>query len=495
MFTYFISLAILLSSLTACNDKPGVGPETPEKPDTSDPELTLSLEGNRSKSGWEAGDKVVLHDSKSSIVVVLSAADISSDGVTAKVKAVGLDKANAMDGCIHAAYPAENWGEVTHSLMYYLYFKDADGSQPMSVAYSEDNMMAFRSICGTLAFESDGSCDSYSLKGNKGEVLGYGSFYVKDDSDDEGAFSIKDAASPVKEVSGSLKAGRNLIHFPGGVEFKDGFVVEFLKDGAVAQRHEMSGAIKIAAGKLLDVKDFQGDIPEDVYHPIMGTNTAYDVEVPEISGICFTKDKSALWAVGDEGYLYKVSFSGSCEKVWEYGADMEGVTIDPATGDLYLAIEGEQVVSRIAAPGYNSYEELFPIQEAIDDDYGNSGLEGISWYKDNTLFVGSQENANLWTCTTAGKILSKVSLKDVTKDIKEVAGICYDPATDYLWISDSKAKKIFIFTPDGKELIASYNVSFIDNAESLCVDHVHSCVWVGSDEKSPKLYKINFSEL
>ena len=495
MFTYLISLAILLSSFSACNDKPGTGPEKPDKPDTSDPELTLSLEGNQSKSVWEAGDRIVLHDSKSSIVVELGAGDISSDGITAKVKAVGLDKANALDGCIHAAYPAENWGEVTHSLMYYLYFAGADGSQPMSVAYSEDGLMVFRSICGTLAFDSDGSCDSFRIKGSKSETLSYGSFYVKDDSDDEGAFSIKEAASPARELAGPLKAGCNLVHFPGGVEFKDGFVVEFLKDGAVAQRHEMSGAVKIAAGRMLDVKDFQGGIPEDRYSPRMGTNTVFDVEVPEISGICFNKDKSALWAVGDEGYLYKVSFSGSCEKVLEYSADMEGVTIDPATGDLYLAIEGEQVVSRIAAPGYDSYEVLFPIQEAIDDDYGNNGLEGISWYKDNTLFVGSQENANLWTCTTAGKILSKVSLKDVTKDIKEVAGICYDPDTDYLWISDSKAKKIFIFTPDGKELIASYNVSFIDNAESLCVDHVHGCVWVGSDEKSPKLYKINFSEL
>ena len=43
------------------------------------------------------------------------------------------------------------------------------------------------------------------------------------------------------------------------------------------------------------------------------------------------------------------------------------------------------------------------------------------------------------------------------------------------------------------ELLASYAVPMIENAESICVDRARGCVWVGSDEDSPKLYRFEFS--
>jgi hypothetical protein len=57
---------------------------------------------------------------------------------------------------------------------------------------------------------------------------------------------------------------------------------------------------------------------------------------------------------------------------------------------------------------------------------------------------------------------------------------------------DSNMRKIFLCTPDG-ELLASYAVPMIENAESICVDRARGCVWVGSDEDSPKLYCFEFS--
>ena len=53
-----------------------------------------------------------------------------------------------------------------------------------------------------------------------------------------------------------------------------------------------------------------------------------------------------------------------------------------------------------------------------------------------------------------------------------------------------RALKRLRCTVDG-ELISTYDLSFVDNAESICVDRANECVWVGSDEDNTKLYKID----
>ena len=136
----------------------------------------------------------------------------------------------------------------------------------------------------------------------------------------------------------------------------------------------------------------------------------------------------------------------------------------------------------------DTLERMFPVQEAIDSNYRNGGLEAVEYYKDDILFVGSQENAYLWQYRFDGTMISKISLQDFTT---EVAGLHYDAEADWLWVVDSNQQKIFICQVDGT-LVTSYDVPFIENAESICVDRSRSCVWVGSDEDSPKLYRFEF---
>lgn len=122
--------------------------------------------------------------------------------------------------------------------------------------------------------------------------------------------------------------------------------------------------------------------------PVMGESVIYDVDVVELSGLCLSADKSYLIACGDKGDVKTISFSGEVSDIWSQSADTEGVTVDPSTGDIYIAVERSQTV------------------------------EG--------------------------------------------------------------------------ELLATYDVSEIENAESICVDRDRNCVWVGSDEDSPKLYRYSF---
>jgi len=64
-----------------------------------------------------------------------------------------------------------------------------------------------------------------------------------------------------------------------------------------------------------------------------------------------------------------------------------------------------------------------------------------------------------------------------------------------LWVADSEAFKLFVFDGDLTKELAEYDISFIGNPESVCVDHERSCVWVGDDGSTSKLYKISFTNL
>lgn len=222
--------------------------------------------------------------------------------------------------------------------------------------------------------------------------------------------------------------------------------------------------------------------------PVMGASEVYEVDVEEISGLCLDADKSALISCGDQGLVKRISFEGETSEIFVYPADMEGLTLHPTTGDLYLAIEGRQEVARLAAPAYDTYETVFKVQEAIDGNYRNGGLEAVEYFKEDMLFVGSQTEANLWQYKVDGTLVSKISLSDFAT---EIAGLCYEPEADLLWVTDSNQAKIFLCTTEGV-LLETYDVPFIENLESICVDRERGCVWVASDEDSPKLYKLTF---
>lgn len=221
--------------------------------------------------------------------------------------------------------------------------------------------------------------------------------------------------------------------------------------------------------------------------PVMGNHTVYEVNMEELSGLSFNQDRTALLACGDKGTVKEVSFEGEIIKnIWTKRSDVEGVTVDPSTGEIYIAVERVQEIHRLS--GEADSEPVIVVQEAAEGRFGNDGLEAVEFYKDDTVFIGSQRGSNLWTYNLNGEMISKISLSSFAS---EIAGLCYDPEADLLWVTDSEMFKIFLCTTEG-ELLATYDVPFIENAESICVDRARGCVWVGSDEDSSKIYKIDF---
>lgn len=233
--------------------------------------------------------------------------------------------------------------------------------------------------------------------------------------------------------------------------------------------------------------------------PVAGDYTRYKVDMQELSGVRLHTDGSFLWGVGDQGLLAKISFDGKLEKVLSRALDMEAITLNPATGDIYIGCEPD-VVFKISAPDYNKPVEAFKIPEA--KGYGNSGVEGISWYKEDMLLVGTQTGAYLWAYKYEGldengkeiwNPVWKKSMRTVAIGQLEIADIHYDPVKDQIWIIDSETQCVYLFNGDATEHLATYKVNFGGNCESVCLDYGNSCVWIADDTDPSRLFKINLT--
>ena len=224
--------------------------------------------------------------------------------------------------------------------------------------------------------------------------------------------------------------------------------------------------------------------------PIQGDYIRYAAQIQELSGLCLHTDGSFLWGVGDQGTLAKIGFDGKVRNVLTRSFDMEGITINPETGDLYIGCE-PGVVYKVVAPDYKITTSALHIEGA--KDYGNSGVEGISWYKDGMLLVGAQTGANMWAYRLDGTMVWRKSLRSVASGISEIADICYDPVKDQIWVIDSDTQTIYLFDGEANTLLATYKVPYGGNCESVCLDYNNSCVWVADDDDNSKLYKINFT--
>ena len=224
--------------------------------------------------------------------------------------------------------------------------------------------------------------------------------------------------------------------------------------------------------------------------PVQGDYKKYTVQIEELSGLHLDPSGEFLWGVGDKGVVAKIGFEGSVEEVLKRSYDMEAITMDPATGDLYLGLEPDYVY-KIAAPDYKTSQSLFRVEDA--KDYSNSGVEGIAWYKDGLILVGAQTGANMWAYNLDGTVAWKKSMRTVAIGMQEIADICYDPVKDQIWIIDSVTQCIYLFNGDATEHLATYKVPYGGNCESLTIDEKNGCVWIAADDNPSYLFKINFT--
>ena len=214
-------------------------------------------------------------------------------------------------------------------------------------------------------------------------------------------------------------------------------------------------------------------------------------EFNEPSGLVFHPGRGTLFAVGDNGDLGEFELDGKVVKTQHLrDADLEGITCDPATGMLYLIVEGEEKVLEVEPESFAVKRE-FVLERAFEGKEimkeGGQGIEGITFVPDarhpegGVFFIANQafdldavEGDLSDICEVVLPLRSQKSGGKVeisryfVPGVIDLAGLHYDAEMVLIYaISDSR--NLFLAMRPGGEVVRSYALPE-QNQEGIAVD-------------------------
>lgn len=457
------------------------------------------------KGKWEVGDKIYIHGSYApeAEVVTLKNGDISADGLTATATLNVSTKYPVQPDGLYAAWPAEAVAGADGIIENSTDFETVDGLLAVAYLNPEKKNFAFKDASSAIKFTAPGYT-RFAIAGSQRPGLRFSGFTALYTSEETDLFGRKTDGYPF--MYGDIIDGNAFLWIPGTLTVKKGLSIYLGTDKDWPMVYTVDEEVRFTAGEIKDFGDITSAIKPyagpDPKMPEMGKRTKLTLKINELSALCVSKDNEFLWGLGDGGDLVKIFFDGTFEDVQHCGGDTEGMSIDPATDNLIISGEPGTIYC-LEAPDYTGkLKTLFYLKEARS--YGNAGLEGITYYKDNMFYAGAQTNSNLFLCKLDASVDDKknaqyewmVSLRERFSAITEIADLCYDPLTDWLWVLDSESHKFFALTGDASQMLGYYSVKGTSNPEAIAVDHANSCIWIGDDYGSTSyLYKYEFTGL
>jgi uncharacterized protein YjiK len=237
----------------------------------------------------------------------------------------------------------------------------------------------------------------------------------------------------------------------------------------------------------------------------------------EPSGIVFHPSRKTLFVVGDEGDLCEMKPDGTVLRQEHYPSgsvrmDFEGITVNPATGLLYVAIEGAEAILEID-PQDLSVRRKFDIERILDGELvmapTGQGIEGITFVPNpklphgGTFLVANQAfdlnnpkdvsavfevEAPLADKTGSpppGKLLRQFSL-----GVTDLSDMHYDSARNRLYVISDSNNLLFVATPDGR-VIAKYTDLPCADQEGIAFDDAGN-IYIAQD--SGGVVKIEWSD-
>ncbi|MEN8143036.1 MAG: SdiA-regulated domain-containing protein, partial [Thermodesulfobacteriota bacterium] len=210
--------------------------------------------------------------------------------------------------------------------------------------------------------------------------------------------------------------------------------------------------------------------PADILFPYLLVEDIDKAGLNEPSGICFHTRRGTLFVVGDDGDVVEIGTDGTLlhEKRIR-AADFEGITHNPSTGLLYIAIEGEEVIIEINPDTLEILHE-FPLPRTLNGktvlQSGGRGIEGITFVPDSdhqeggTFYVANQ--ALSLTDEHDLSVVVEVELplrSDVgeaaligyfTPEVIDLSGLHYDQATDHLFVTSDATNTIMEYSRQNK---------------------------------------------
>ena len=194
--------------------------------------------------------------------------------------------------------------------------------------------------------------------------------------------------------------------------------------------------------------------------------------VEEPSGIVYHAGRGTLFVVGDQGKLYEMKTDGTPVKQRDLAAggwrDLEGVTVDPATGLVYVAVEGEERILEVDPDTFKILRE-FQIPRKFRGRTilrgGGQGIEAIEFVPDakhpegGTFFVTNQGFKNSAAEDASALVRVEVPLKSKPKgnaNAKILAYVRMGPTDLSALHYDAKREHLYVVS-DGMNRVMQIN--------------------------------------
>jgi len=160
-------------------------------------------------------------------------------------------------------------------------------------------------------------------------------------------------------------------------------------------------------------------------------------DIPEASGICYSKKRDSLFVVGDEGRVYELSKDAKViNRSYFPKHNFEGIACDDKDGKLLLAVEGKDNILLLSQKSLKKRAKIKIKREykgklILKKDWKKNGLEGITLI-DNYIALTNQSkkflpkkdpSVILLIDKRGGKKREIKSLIDLR--IKDLAGLDY----------------------------------------------------------------------
>jgi sugar lactone lactonase YvrE len=211
----------------------------------------------------------------------------------------------------------------------------------------------------------------------------------------------------------------------------------------------------------------------------------------EPSGICWHPQRKTLFLVGDEGDICEITTDGELVRqkhLRDEENDFEGITCDPATGLLYVAVEEAESVLEIQPETFAVLRE-FSLPRQVDGKVllaaGGEGIEAITFAPDpehrqgglfyvanQTFTLSDEQDISAVFCMELplrDDAVKPTILEYFSPGIIDLAGLHYDAEAKRIYVVSDATNTMLECSLKG-QLLAVYAFPG-DNQEGIAVDN------------------------
>tara|TARA_Y100000385_G_C13108988_1_gene650767 strand:+ start:11889 stop:12743 length:855 start_codon:yes stop_codon:yes gene_type:complete len=216
----------------------------------------------------------------------------------------------------------------------------------------------------------------------------------------------------------------------------------------------------------------QQSMSPSIIFPFKWVGDIDKIKFSEPSGICWHSQRKTLFVVGDQGDVCEIKPDGTLISQKRIrSADFEGITHDPSTGLLYIALEGKESVIELNPETLEVLRE-FSLPRKFEDKVvmksGGQGIEALTFVPDmahpegGTFCVANQSFSTNDKEDISAVFVVELPLRSKTGEPKllnyfnpgiiDVSGLHYSPIDGHIFVISDVCNVILEYSPTHKLL-------------------------------------------